>query len=78
MKVTNDHPESLAQISKKVDDVEYEEDYDNNFNGIASMSHQTTDEIKKKPPHIRDYSIDLWNGSPGLKRWGFDDRDTER
>lgn len=78
LKVVNDHPESLPQISKKVDDVEYEDDYEDGFNGIASMSHQTVEEIETKAPEIRDYSISEWNHSPGLARWGFDDSDAER
>jgi hypothetical protein len=24
-------------------------------------------------PFIRDYSIDMWNGSPGLSHWGYKD-----
>lgn len=76
LKVASDQPESLAQISKKVDDVEYEDDYDNGFKGIASMSHH--EEIEEKIPEIRDYSIDLWNGSPGLEHWGFDNSEKEK
>ncbi|CAO1422491.1 unnamed protein product [Diamesa tonsa] len=28
-------------------------------------------------PELRDYSIDTWNGSPGLRAWGYEDLATE-
>lgn len=77
--VDDNPPQSSAQIVQKVDDVEYEEDYDNDlFNGIVALSHQAPKEDEEKLSDIRDYSINLWNGSPGLKHWGYDDNDHER
>lgn len=78
-----DLPESSAQVSNKVDDVEYETEYDEMFDGISSMAHQSSGEEeeedeKSKKVQVRDYSIDLWNGSPGLKRWGYDDNNQDR
>lgn len=78
-----DLPESSAQVSNKVVDVEYETEYDEMFDGISSMAHQSSEEEepeddKTKKVQARDYSIDLWNGSPGLGRWGYDDNNQER
>lgn len=68
-----EHPVAEALNAKL--DVEY--DYENDeFNGLAPMAQQ--DEIEKKTPEIRDYSIESWNGSPGLKHWGFDDNNPDR
>lgn len=79
LKSLEDHPIASAYISKRVLDVEYESsesDYDDEFNGLAPMAQQ--DEIKNKTYEIRDYSIESWNGSPGLKHWGFDDNNPDR
>lgn len=71
-------PVSAPMVSKQILDVEYEDDYDSEdgFNGIESLAQQT--EPKKADPGVRDYSLDVWNGSPGLKHWGFDDDDSEK
>lgn len=76
----DDHPISLAQTSNKVSDVEYEDDYDTEdmFNGIASMSQQTSKPAGNEALEVRDFSIDTWNGSPGLSQWGYDDKNPER
>lgn len=62
-------------------DVEYEDDYvqedENMFNGIASMSHQTALIKPTDAEPIRDFSIDNWNGSPGLKNWGYNEDNPE-
>lgn len=71
-----DIPVSSAQVSKQVLDVEYEDDYEDPFNGIESLAQQVPPEPKE--PGIRDYSIDVWNGSPGMKHWGYHDTRTER
>lgn len=75
-KPIEDIPVSSAQISKQILDVEYEDDYEDPFNGIESLAQQKPPEPEE--PGIRDYSIDVWNGSPGLKHWGFDSTHTER
>lgn len=70
-----------ALISKRVTDVEYDEDYEETIDDIAVEDH--FDEIPSKAlifepqttfykaPEVRDYSIDVWNGSPGLQYWGY-------
>lgn len=76
-----DHPVSAAQTSNQVGDVEYEDDYDNEplFNGITSMAQQNpTNEDENNTQEVRDYSINSWNGSPGLTRWGYDDTNLNR
>lgn len=74
-KTTQDLPVSSARVSSQIPDVEYEDGYDEDaFRGIESLSQQIPEPEKNG---IRDYSIDVWNGSPGLKHWGFDDVNTE-
>ena len=66
-------------------DVEYEDDYD-----VVEYHQKKTEFAKLKleqdkivsqkhsfNPVLRDYSIDTWNGSPGLHSWGYDDLSTE-
>lgn len=67
-----------TQISKRVKDVEYDEDYieenENKFNEIPSMALRiNSSKFKYEHPEIRDFAIDLWNGSPGLKYWGYNE-----
>lgn len=76
--------ESLPQIStRKVSDVEYDEDYDSDkFNEIPLMA-QTSENAtqatnKSRFASVREFSIDMWNGSPGLKHWGYDDTNHSR
>lgn len=83
--VVDDHPVSAAQTSNKIGDVadvEYEDDYDNEhlFNGITSMAQQnpTKEDERNNTQEVRDYSINSWNGSPGLTRWGYDDTNLNR
>ncbi|CRK92365.1 CLUMA_CG005909, isoform A [Clunio marinus] len=74
-----DTPVSLAQVSTNTHDVEYE-DYDETdmFNGIQSLSQIDQNKIVENgTPKLRDYSIDLWNGSPGMKHWGYDEKNLE-
>lgn len=70
--------ETAPLISDKVPDVEYEDDYDR-FNEIASMDFKTEAPVEEKiipeTEEIREYAIDMWNGSPGLKMWGYNDTD---
>lgn len=83
-KIVDDYPVSAALTSNRVEDVadvEYEDDYDNEhlFNGITSMAQQNpTAEDENKTQKVRDYSINSWNGSPGLTRWGYDDTNRNR
>ena len=74
------HAEAI--VSNKVSDVEYDEDYDNyvddnSIHEIPSMALRI-EQNKFKVPEIRDFSIDLWNGSPGLKHWGYNESSHER
>lgn len=29
------------------------------------------EKVQEYEPLVRDYSIDVWNGSPGLHHWGY-------
>jgi hypothetical protein len=66
----DDQPED--EIIENPDDVQYEDDFEEN------LSHETISALSKQPKEneirIRDFSIDLWNGSPGLKPLGYDER----
>lgn len=76
--------QTSAMTSNKVPDVEYDEDYeDDNFNQIPSMSLKVEEKVPTnnqqfKAEPIRDFSIYQWNGSPGLKHWGYNDSNHER
>lgn len=67
-----------APISKRVNDVEYdddfqdEEEYEDKFNEIPTMALKQS-KHKYEHPDIREFSIDVWNGSPGLKYWGYNE-----
>lgn len=76
-------PVSAARISNDVPDVEYETDYDDDeshmFEAIESLALQQQPEVEElKANKVREYSIDKWNGSPGLKRWGYIDTDADK
>lgn len=76
-------PVSAARISNDVPDVEYETDYDDNeshmFEAIESLALQQQPQVEAlKASKVREYSIDKWNGSPGLKRWGYIDTDADK
>lgn len=44
-------------------------EYDSGFFGFGPRKiEKIPDEFQ---PQIRDYSIDEWNGTPGLKHWGY-------
>ena len=78
-----DVPISLPQVSDLVMDVEYEDDYVSNDLPFAAAStmvetHVTLNENKNKIQEVRDYSINLWNGSPGLSQWGYDEKYKEQ
>jgi hypothetical protein len=47
---------------------------------MSTMALHATEkeENKTKPALIRDFSINTWNESPGLKRWDYDDDDPEK
>lgn len=65
-------------ISNRVSDVEYDDDFveeklvEDRFNEIPTMALRN-EAHKYELPEIRDFSIDLWNGSPGLKYWGYNE-----
>lgn len=71
-----------AMISKRVNDVEYDDDYvegeekeyEDRFNEIPTMALKS-EQLKYtyEHPEIREFSIDVWNGSPGLKYWGYNE-----
>lgn len=44
-------------------------EYDTGFFGFKVQRIQKIPEVYKPP--IRDYSINQWNGSPGLRHWGY-------
>lgn len=72
----NEMPISEAMTSNMVGDVEYDDDFVESadfFNGIPTLDQQNT-----AKDEIRDYSIDQWNGSPGLAHWGYDKMNLER
>jgi hypothetical protein len=67
-----------ALISKRVNDVEYDDDfegeYEDRFNEIPTMAlHKNEPKYKYEHPEIREFAIDVWNGSPGLKYWGYNE-----
>lgn len=74
-----------TEKTKRVSDVVYDEDFDETiidtsqdlFNEIPSMAlkavPQTASKLKYIVPEVRDFSIDVWNGSPGLKYWGYNE-----
>lgn len=82
--------QSEVTSSSTVHDVEYDDDYFTfeNFNGIETMAQtlaeavkpddiEPIEELERRKHSLREYSIDSWNGSPGMKQWGFDSRNTE-
>lgn len=76
-------PVSAARISDDVPDVEYETDYDDNeshaFEAIESLALQQQPEVEElTASKVRVYSIDKWNGSPGLKQWGYIDTSADK
>lgn len=84
---TEEHVERLenshtsALVSEPISDVEYDEDdedYDR-FNEIPAMDLKVEEpEVIEEPEvkdDIREYAIDMWNGSPGLKVWGYNNTD---
>lgn len=78
-KMVIDQPVSAAQTSTNMLDVEYDENHNDDdnevlFNGIMSMAQQHLPRGENRTIEVRDYSIDTWNGSPGLKAWGYDAR----
>jgi hypothetical protein len=68
--------EASPMVSSKTSDVEYDVDYDN-FNEIQSLNlktekpEQTTPKPRFEDEDFREYSIETWNGSPGLNVWGY-------
>lgn len=76
LKSAEDLPVSSAQVSDQVLDVEYEDDYEVSFNGIESLAQKTPPPPEKSG--MGDYSIDTWNGSPGLHYWGYEDATPEK
>jgi len=78
---TEEHGESLensrgsAMLSEAVSDVEYDEDYDR-YSEIPALdlkveAPEVIEDEKPMEADIREYSIDMWNGSPGLNFWGY-------
>lgn len=68
-----------AVISNRVSDVEYNDDFveeelEDRFKEIPTMALKNElHEEKYKHPEIREFAIDVWNGSPGLKYWGYNE-----
>jgi hypothetical protein len=69
-----------AQVAEQSLDVEYDEDYDNEliFKSIPTMAQRIKTKEENETTKMRDYSINSWNGSPGLKSWGYDDANPEK
>jgi hypothetical protein len=69
--------ELLKNLSAKDQplDVEYDLDYDNEmvFKSISTIDQRVKTKEENKTDQIRVYSINTWNGSPGLKSWDHDD-----
>lgn len=81
LEVTSSSTTTTAKTSR-VSDVEYDEEFeetikDDLFNEIPSMAlkaaPQTARKLHYEVPEVRDFSIDVWNGSPGLKYWGYNE-----
>lgn len=77
--------EEPATAALKNLDVEYDDEYD-----VVEYHQKKSELVKLKEeqdrivsqkhsfsPELRDYSIDTWNGSPGLRAWGYEDLATE-
>jgi hypothetical protein len=71
---------SSINAKTKVRDVEYEEDYESDrFNEIPSMAQTFDNTTLTNITHlVREFSIDMWNGSPGMRHWGYDDSNHSR
>lgn len=62
-------------------DVEYEDNYDvveyhqkkSEFAKLKAEQDRIVSQMHSFSPVEREYSIDSWNGSPGLQSWGYDD-----
>jgi hypothetical protein len=65
----DDSPEDAT--IENLSDVQYEDGFDLNLSHEINL---TSSKQPKEAIKIRDFSIDLWNGSPGLKQWGYDER----
>jgi tRNA(Glu) U13 pseudouridine synthase TruD len=91
IKLEEESNEKLKHLSNEISheelDVEYDEMYDDDYlyssNEIESMSQVLEEskvdenalELERRRNSVREYSIDTWNGSPGLPQWGYDNRD---
>lgn len=77
--------ETTSIVSNEASDVEYEEDYENDdkidddrFDDFQPMALKRNEQpLKYKQSEMRDFSIDLWNGSPGLSDWGYNESNHE-
>lgn len=73
-----DQPMSSPQVSIKVHDVEYEEDYETDMafgaSEVEETHHASLKQEEEPTMEVRDYSINSWNGSPGLVQWGYDEK----
>lgn len=81
---TSSTTEKSLISSNQVSDVIYDDDYAEEkmeekedliekINKIPSMDlkAQSQNELTSHLPEVRDFSIDVWNGSPGLNQWGY-------
>lgn len=74
-----------ATAALQILDVEYDDDYDNaehhqkqtELSKIKVEQDKTATQKHSFSPPMRDYSINTWNGSPGLHFWGYDDSSTD-
>jgi hypothetical protein len=67
-----------SKLDHVISDVEYDEQEYDNFIEMESYAQtkSNSDSIKDYLP-LRDFSIDRWNHSPGLEKWGFNETSKE-
>lgn len=67
--LTEEHPPDSPKASEKIRDVEFYDDYDSSdlISGASNIVETRLNLMEeKKHNEIRDFSINTWNGSPGL------------
>lgn len=63
----------VSEALKQQLDVEYDDYPEDLFNGFTAMSQQHPPKRDENETLVvRDFSIDTWNGSPGLTYFGYD------
>lgn len=78
--VTMNLPEAVlnmrkAQIVSDVTSPEEAATIDDDYFAPEVLEEFTEERDKDDDEPIRNYSIDLWNGSPGLAHWGYVSKD---